>query len=155
MKEVLSIDFSSNQINYTPRDGDRIRFNPVSFQYQNSISLIGAVARPGHYQWHQGKHISDVLTSVRGDLLPQADLGYGLLVREVNVAGDIKVFQFDIAQAIVKAAEHDLELKANDKLFVFSRYQEKQAEETALANMALTEAQQEQQYKVKQWQKIK
>ncbi|URQ87976.1 SLBB domain-containing protein [Pseudoalteromonas sp. SCSIO 43088] len=151
MKEVLSVDFSGNQINYTPRDGDRIRFNPVSFQYQNSISLIGAVARPGHYQWHQGKHISDVLTSVRGDLLPQADLGYGLLVREVNVAGDIKVFQFDIAQAIVKAAEHDLELKANDKLFVFSRYQEKQAEETALANMALTEAQQEQQYKVKQW----
>ena len=151
MKEVLSIDFSSNQINYTPRDGDRIRFNPVSFQYQNSISLIGAVARPGHYQWHQGKHISDVLTSVRGDLLPQADLGYGLLVREVNVAGDIQVFQFDIAQAIVKAAEHDLELKANDKLFVFSRYQEKQAEESALANMALTEEQQQQQYKVKQW----
>ncbi|WP_156426494.1 SLBB domain-containing protein [Pseudoalteromonas shioyasakiensis] len=151
MKEVLSIDFSSNQINYTPRDGDRIRFNPVSFQYQNSISLIGAVARPGHYQWHQGKHISDVLTSVRGDLLPQADLGYGLLVREVNVAGDIQVFQFDIAQAIVKAAEHDLELKANDKLFVFSRYQDKQAEESALANMALTEEQQQQQYKVKQW----
>ena len=151
MKEVLSIDFSGNQINYTPRDGDRIRFNPVSFQYQNSISLIGAVARPGHYQWHQGKHISDVLTSVRGDLLPQADLGYGLLVREVNVAGDIQVFQFDIAQAIVKAAEHDLELKANDKLFVFSRYQEKQAEEAALANMALTEEQQQQQYKVKQW----
>ena len=151
MKEVLSVDFSGNQINYTPRDGDRIRFNPVSLQYQNSISLIGAVARPGHYQWHQGKHISDVLTSVRGDLLPQADLGYGLLVREVNVAGDIQVFQFDIAQAIVKAAEHDLELKANDKLFVFSRYQEKKAEETALANMALTEAQQEQQYKVKQW----
>ncbi|NIZ07477.1 SLBB domain-containing protein [Pseudoalteromonas sp. HF66] len=151
MKEVLSIDFSSNKINYTPRDGDRIRFNPVSFQYQNSISLIGAVARPGHYQWHQGKQISDVLTSVRGDLLPQADLGYGLLVREVNVAGDIQVFQFDIAQAIVKAAEHDLELKANDKLFVFSRYQEKQAEESALANMALTEEQQQQQYKVKQW----
>ena len=151
MKEVLSVDFSGNQINYIPRDGDRIRFNPVSFQYQNSISLIGAVARPGHYQWHLGKHISDVLTSVRGDLLPQADLGYGLLVREVNVAGDIQVFQFDIAQAIVKAAEHDLELKANDKLFVFSRYQEKEAEEIALANMALTEEQQEQQYKVKQW----
>jgi len=151
MKEVLSVDFSGNKINYIPRDGDRIRFNPVSFQYQNSISLIGAVARPGHYQWHQGKHISDVLTSVRGDLLPQADLGYGLLVREVNVAGDIQVFQFDIAQAIVKAAEHDLELKANDKLFVFSRYQEKEAEEIALANMALTEEQQQQQYKVKQW----
>jgi protein involved in polysaccharide export with SLBB domain len=53
MKEVLSVDFSGNQINYIPRDGDRIRFNPVSFQYQNSISLIGAVARPGHYLGQQ------------------------------------------------------------------------------------------------------
>tara|TARA_B100000315_G_scaffold256772_1_gene303569 strand:- start:14272 stop:16941 length:2670 start_codon:yes stop_codon:yes gene_type:complete len=151
MKEVLSVDFSGNQINYIPRDGDRIRFNPVSLQYQNSISLIGAVARPGHYQWYEGKHISDVLTSVRGDLLPQADLGYGLLVREINISGDIEVYQFDIAQAIVKAKQHDLELKANDKLFVFSRFQEKQAEEAALANMALTVEQQQQQVKVKQW----
>lgn len=151
MKEVLSVDFSTDQISYIPRDGDRIRFNPISLQYQNSVSLIGAVARPGHYQWHQGKRISDILTSVRGDLLPQADLGYGLLVREINIAGDIEVFQFDIAQAIVKAKEHDLELKANDKLFVFSRYQEKEVEEAALANMALTVEQQQQQIKVKQW----
>ena len=151
MKEVLSVDFSADQINYIPRDGDRIHFNPISLQYQNTVSLIGAVARPGHYQWHQGKHISDILTSVRGDLLPQADLGYGLLVREVNIAGDIEVHHFDIAQAIVKAQLHDLELQANDKLFVFSRYQEKEAEELALANMALSEEQQIQQQKVKQW----
>ena len=151
MKEVLSVDFSTDKISYIPRDGDRIRFNPISLQYQNSVSLIGAVARPGHYQWHQGKRISDIFTSVRGDLLPQADLGYGLLVREINVAGDIEVFQFDIAQAIVKAKGHDLELKANDKIFVFSRYQEKEAEEIALANMALSEEQQQQQFKVKQW----
>ncbi|MCF2848065.1 SLBB domain-containing protein [Pseudoalteromonas sp. PAST1] len=151
MKEVLSVDFSGNEIDYTPRDGDRVRFNPISLQYQNSISLIGAVVRPGHYQWHQGKRIADVLTSVRGDLLPQADLAYGLLIREVNISGDIEVHQFDIAQAIVKVPEHNLALKANDKLMVFSRYESRFDEDIALKNMALSEEQQIQQTKVKQW----
>lgn len=151
MKEVLSVDFTAQNVQYIPRDGDRIRFNPIGLQYQNSISVIGAVARPGHYQWHEGKRISDVFTSVRGDLLPQADLSYGLLIREINIAGDIEVHQFDVAQASVKAQKHDLLLQANDKILVFSRFEEKEAEELALANLALTQQQQEQQLKVKQW----
>lgn len=152
-KEILSVDFSKKSINYTPQDGDKVLFNPVSFQLQNSIKVIGAVARPGNYQWVQGKRISDILTSVRGDLLPQADLSYALLVREVNIAGDIEVYQFDIAQAIVKSKNHDLELKDNDKLLVFSRFEEQSAEQLALKNMALTQEQQEQQLKVEQWYK--
>ena len=150
-KEVLSVDFSKPQINYIPQDGDRIRFNSISAQYQNSISLIGAVARPGNYQWHQGKRISDVLKSVRGDLLPQADLSYGLVIREININGDIEAHQFDVAQAIIKNPENNLTLKANDKIIVFSRFEEKEAEKSALANMALSQEQQEQQLKAEQW----
>ncbi len=152
-KEVLSVDFSKPQINYIPQDGDRIRFNSVSSQYQNSISLIGAVARPGNYQWYQGKRISDVLKSVRGDLLPQADLSYGLVIREININGDIEAHQFDVAQAIIKNPENNLELKANDKIVVFSRFEEKEAENSALTNMALSQEQQEQQRKAEQWHK--
>ncbi|MEI8668040.1 SLBB domain-containing protein [Pseudoalteromonas sp. B131b] len=153
-KEVLSVDFSKPQINYIPQDGDRIRFNSVSSQYQNTISLIGAVVRPGNYQWYQGKRISDVLKSVRGDLLPQADLSYGLLIRETNINGDIEAHQFDIAQAIVKNTANNLQLKANDKIIVFSRFEEKEAELSALANMALSQEQQEQQTKAEQWHKF-
>ena len=153
-KEVLSVDFSKSQINYIPQDGDRIRFNSVSSQYQNSISLIGAVARPGNYQWHQGKRISDVLKSIRGDLLPQADLSYGLVIREINVNGDIEAHQFDVAQAIIKNPENNLQLKANDKIVIFSRFEEKEAEQSALANMALSQEQQEQQQKAEQWHKF-
>ena len=152
-KEVLSVDFSKPQINYIPQDGDRIRFNSVSSQYQNSISLIGAVARPGNYQWHQGKRISDVLKSVRGDLLPQADLSYGLVIREININGDIEAHQFDVAQAIIKNPENNLTLKANDKIIVFSRFEEKEAENSALTNMALSQEQQKQQLKAEQWHK--
>lgn len=135
-KEVLTVDFSANSINYIPQDGDRVRFNTISSQYKNSVNLIGAVVRPGSYQWHQGKRISDVLKSVRGDLLPQADLSYGLLVREINISGDIEVHQFDLALAIIKNSENDLALNANDKIIVFSEFEEKEAEKTATASSA-------------------
>jgi len=154
-KEILSVDFSKSNISYIPQDGDRVRFNSVSSQYQNSISLIGAVARPGNYQWYQGKRISDVLKSVRGDLLPQADLSYGLLIRETNINGDIEAHQFDVAQAIIKNADNNLALKANDKIIIFSRFEEKEIEKTALENMALSQEQQEQQLKAEQWYEFK
>ena len=154
-KEILSVDFSKSNINYIPQDGDRVRFNSVSSQYENSISLIGAVARPGNYQWYQGKRISDVLKSVRGDLLPQADLSYGLLIRETNINGDIEAHQFDVAQAIIKNADNNLALKANDKIIIFSRFEEKEIEKTALENMALSQEQQEQQLKAEQWHQFK
>ncbi|KAA1162042.1 polysaccharide biosynthesis protein [Pseudoalteromonas fuliginea] len=153
-KEVLSVDFSKSQINYIPQDGDRIRFNSISEQYKNSVSLIGAVARPGNYQWYQGKRISDVLKSVRGDLLPQADLSYGLVIREININGDIEVHQFDVAQAIIKNRLNDLELNSNDKIIIFSRFEEKEIEQSALANMALSQEQQKQQQKAEQWHKF-
>lgn len=150
-KEVLSVDFSKEQVNYIPKDGDRIRFSAIGEQYQTSISLIGAVVRPGNYQWYKGKRISDILGSVRGDLLPQADLDYALVVRETNVNGDIEIHQFDLANAITKNTENNLQLNPNDKIIVFSRFEEKTLEDIALANLALTKEQQEQQRKAELW----
>lgn len=150
-KEVLSVDFSKQQINYTPQDGDRIRFSAVGEQYQGSISLIGAVVRPGNYQWYKGKRIADILSSVRGDLLPQADLDYALVVREVNVNGDIEIHQFNLAKAITKNSDNNLQLNPNDKIIVFSRFEEKSLEDIALANLALTKEQQNQQRKAQLW----
>jgi len=150
-KEVLSVDFSKEQVNYIPQDGDRIRFSAIGEQYQTSISLIGAVVRPGNYQWYKGKRISDILGSVRGDLLPQADLDYALVVRETNVNGDIEIHQFDLAKAITKNTENNLQLNPNDKIIIFSRFEEKALEDIALANLALTKEQQDQQRKAELW----
>ncbi len=150
-KEVLSVDFSEGKVNYVPKDGDRIRFNSIGSQYKNSISLVGAVVRPGNYQWNEGNKVSDIITSVRGDLLPQADLNYAIVVREINLKGDIEVHQFDLAQAISKNSVHNLELNSHDKIIVFSRFEEKQLEKIALKNMALSQEQQEQQKKTEQW----
>lgn len=152
-KEVLTVDFSAKNINYTPQDGDRIRVNAISEQYQSSVSLIGAVVRPGNYQWYKGKRISDVLKSVRGDLLPQADLNYALLVREVNVSGNIQIHQFNLVDAISNNVQNNLQLNPHDKIIVFSRFEEETTEQKAIANMALTQEQQRQQTKAEQWYK--
>lgn len=151
-KEILSVDFSEKNINYTPQDGDHIRVNSINAQYNsNAISLIGAVARPGSYQWHKGKRIASVIQTIHGDLLPQADLSYGLVVREINIKGDIKTLQFDVAQAVIKNEANNLILEPNDKIIIFSRFEEKKAEKAELENMALSQEQQEQQQKVEQW----
>ena len=151
-KEILSVDFSEKNINYTPQDGDHIRVNSINAQYNsNAISLIGAVARPGSYQWHKGKRIASVIQTIHGDLLPQADLSYGLVVREINIKGDIKTLQFDVAQAVIKNEANNLILEPNDKIIIFSRFEEKKTEKAELENMALSQEQQEQQQKVEQW----
>ena len=83
--------------------------------------------------------ISDILGSVRGDLLPQADLDYALVVRETNVNGDIEIHQFDLAKAITKNTENNLQLSPNDKIIVFSRFEEKTLEELLLQEEVLTQ----------------
>ncbi|WP_350624571.1 hypothetical protein, partial [Pseudoalteromonas sp. 24-MNA-CIBAN-0067] len=74
-----------------------------------------------------------------------------LVVRETNVNGDIEIHQFDLAKAITKNTENNLQLNPNDKIIVFSRFEEKTLEDIALANLALTKEQQDQQRKAELW----
>ncbi|MFY8273980.1 SLBB domain-containing protein [Pseudoalteromonas sp. SSDWG2] len=150
-KQVLSFDFSKNASGYMPKDGDVITIDQSSATFNNAVTLIGAVTRPGEYAWHEGKRVSDIITSVRGALLPQADLTYALILREVDVFGNIDVLQFSLAEAAAGNTEQDMLLQPYDKIMVFSRYESKAAEQSALKQLALTEEEQQLQEKVKLW----
>ncbi|MEM0514226.1 SLBB domain-containing protein [Pseudoalteromonas sp. YIC-827] len=150
-KQVLSFDFSKGNSGYIPQDGDVIQIDESSSAYNNAVTLIGAVTRPGDYSWHKGKRVADMVESVRGALLPQADLTYALLLREVDVYGNIEVHQFNLAEAIAGNSAHNLSLQPRDKVIVFSRFESKTAEQNALKQLALTEAEQKLQQKVKLW----
>jgi len=153
LKKMISVDFTSKNQTYIPEDGDIIKFNPNSEQYENSVQLIGAVTRPGQYQWFQGQKVSDVIKSINGDLLIQADLNYALIVREKSIRGDIEFLQFDIVNALEGNGKEDLFLKEKDQLIVFSRYQLKEREMLALNNLALTKNQQLKRRNLKLWHK--
>ncbi|WP_338589256.1 SLBB domain-containing protein [Shewanella khirikhana] len=122
LKTLINLDLTSAKgLSVSAKAGDYIRVKSASAQFDNAITVVGAVVRPGKYQWAQGKRVSDILPSIWGDLEINADLDFGLVVREVNQFGDIEVLQFAPGHAIsTPASSENLQLAARDKIVIFS-----------------------------------
>ena len=144
---AISADFTSDDA-FLPKGGDIYTVQEVAEQVVDSVTLIGAVVRPGVYQWQPNLTIDKLLRNLKSDLLPQADYNYALIVREKSLLGDVEVIQFSLANAL---ENKDVQLSKNDEVYIFSRFEYKENEEQALANLALTEEQKFQQHKVKLW----
>nr|WP_211164377.1 SLBB domain-containing protein [Shewanella salipaludis] len=128
LKSIVSVDLTSAKgQNTQAKAGDYLRVKSASTQYESAITVLGAVVRPGKYQWYQGQKISDLLPSIWGDLSISADLDYGLIVREVSEYGDIEVHQFSPGKAISsQGSEEDLSLAARDIVIIFNFSDEEQ-----------------------------
>lgn len=124
--------------NIAVNDGDYITVPGVSPFVNNSVSLIGAVARPGKYQWRQGMKISDILVDPQRDLLEIADLTYVLVLSDKNANRDIEVLQTDLTKIISGSDEHDLLLKSNDRILVFSKKESEVLGDVQIDDMAFT-----------------
>jgi polysaccharide export outer membrane protein len=122
LKSIINLDLTTaKDKQLKAKAGDYIRVKNASSQFENSITLVGAVVRAGKYQWREGIKINDIIPSVWGDLAPTADLDYALVVRETNNRGDIEVIQFSIAEAIANGAmKENLLLAPRDKILVFN-----------------------------------
>ncbi|KID57928.1 polysaccharide biosynthesis protein [Pseudoalteromonas luteoviolacea] len=147
-KSVISVDFTLDKTAYTPQGGDYLKVKSVSSEVLDSVTLIGAVARPGYYEWKSDITFDQLVSNTKTDLLPQADLDYALIVREIAATNEIEVIQFSIVDAL---KTKNVLLNKNDEVFVFSRFNDLEKEEAALKNLALTETEQELQEKVKLW----
>jgi protein involved in polysaccharide export with SLBB domain len=42
-------------------DGDIVRIDPIISIYSNAVTLRGAVANPGRFQWHEGMRLSELM----------------------------------------------------------------------------------------------
>lgn len=122
LKSIINVDLKSAKgKSARAHAGDLVRVKGASNQFKDAITVIGAVVRPGKYQWYQGQKISDLLPSLWGDLASSADLDYGVVVRELNQYGDIEVYQFQPAKAINdKLVSQDLLLQARDRVILFN-----------------------------------
>ncbi|MEL7477456.1 MAG: SLBB domain-containing protein [Pseudomonadota bacterium] len=145
---AVSADFTSSINDYSPQAGDVLTVQTINDKIIDSVTLIGAVVRPGVYEWREGITVDKLFQNFKADLLPQADYKYALIVREKSTSGDIEIIQFSLSEAF---ARKNIKLNKNDEVYVFSRFQFKEAEEEALTNLALTEKQKLQQTKVKLW----
>ncbi|MCG7547233.1 SLBB domain-containing protein [Pseudoalteromonas sp. Of7M-16] len=145
---AVSADFSSEDSEFAPQGGDHYVVQSVNDEVVDSVTLIGAVVRPGLYEWQSGMTVDQLLSNLKSDLLPQADYSYALVVREKSILGDVEVIQFSLAEAL---KSKNMPLQKNDEIYIFSRFELRETEEQALANLALTEEQKIQQQKVKLW----
>lgn len=138
-RQMSTIDFSADLgLERELRGGDVITIGKVTDHLDESILLVGAVTRPGHYEWREGIRIGDILGSARHDLLEQADLSYGLIVRERGPRRDIVLHQFDVALAIDGDIDENQELYERDQVLIFSRYQTRHEEERNLSRLTLS-----------------
>lgn len=45
------------------KDGDMLRIFPISPRFENAVMLRGNVSQPGHFPWHEGMRVSDLIPS--------------------------------------------------------------------------------------------
>ncbi len=124
VREAIDINLSSKQsTSLRLSDGDELIVGSISDYVQSSIKISGAVIRDGLYKWKPGIRVSNLIKNLKTDLRVDADLGYSIIVREVNIQGEIKVLQFSLGGMILNPGNDQFDplLKANDELVVFSK----------------------------------
>lgn len=122
LRTVVNIDLTkASDLAKEVQAGDTVYVMKAAEMFEQSITVIGAVTRPGKYQWQTGQRITDIFPTIDSHLLHSADLNYSLVVREVDIARNIEILQFDLAKAISAPNSKDnLILEGNDKILVFS-----------------------------------
>lgn len=141
LRSILNIDLTSEkQLSAKVFGGDSIRVLKTSEMFEQSITLIGAIPRPGKYQWKTGQKITDLLPGVKSHVLLNADLNYSLVIREIDVARNIEIHQFSLAQAISNPNSTDnLFLLPGDKIIIFSSLSKLSEENISLDMLAFTQ----------------
>ena len=141
LRSIVNVDLTSQkQLAEKVLEGDYIRVMKTAEMFEQSITMIGAVTRPGKYQWQQGQRIRDLLPSIDSHLLINADLNYSLVVRETDFARNIEVLQLSLTKAITNENSADnLILLPSDKIIVFSRVEKISEEIITLDMLAFTQ----------------
>ncbi|WP_206484705.1 SLBB domain-containing protein [Thalassotalea sp. G2M2-11] len=121
------------------KGGDYVNVLKTSQIVENSVTVIGAVERPGKYQWYQGQRISDLIPNIHAYLSNDADLTYSLIVREKDIGRNIEVLQFNFFDAVSdKNSVDNIELKSRDKILVFSNQEIVSTDIDSLESLAFT-----------------
>ncbi len=140
LRSILNIDLSNKTaLSSAVKAGDYINVMKTTESFEESITIIGAVTRPGNYQWLPGQRITDVFPNIHAYILDDADLSYGLVVRERDNTRRIDILQFSLFNIMSDISSDDnLVLQPRDKILIFSNNEEIQSSLNTLGSLALT-----------------
>ncbi|REL34882.1 SLBB domain-containing protein [Thalassotalea euphylliae] len=141
IRTIVNVDLTQqSQLVRAVKGGDVLKVLKTSEQYDDSVTVIGAVTRPGKYQWKQGHKVSDLLPSIHAYMLDDADLNYSLIVREKDIGRNIEVLQFSLFKALSDVnSEDNLTLQPHDRILVFSINDRNATADDSLDLLAMTQ----------------
>ncbi len=142
LKIAISVDLTSeSDLQFPVNDGDEIFVPEIAKALTGNITVTGAVSRPGTYGWVEGTRLTDILGDARRDLLPDSDLGFGLIVRQKNELLDIEVIAIRLDEALRSpGSPADLVLAEFDEIIVFSLVTSDIASDTTESSAAILDA---------------
>ena len=120
-RTLIDLDAGKNVGLKTPvQDGDVLHIFSVLEKMENIVMLSGHVQRPGGYQWRPGMRITDLVSSIKIDLLPRPDLDYALVKRELKPDQRIELFSVRPGEALKNpASAENIQLEVRDELILF------------------------------------
>lgn len=124
VREVLTLALNTNAgLNTKAKSGDQVTVGKRSDELKNYVQVEGDVLHPGYYQWKSGTKISHIFSSVDTAFNSTADVHYAIVVREINPQRDVRVYQIDLANAIMAPSSKDnMLLNSRDRILVFNRF---------------------------------
>ncbi|PAW11007.1 OtnA protein [Vibrio sp. V1B] len=154
-RDVISLDFSiSSQRKVQAKDGDEVNVHKKSEELTRYVQIEGDVKHPGFVEWKSGLKVADLFRSVDTAFNSTADINYAVVVREINPQRDIKVFQLNLANAILSPSSSDnIALNSRDRVLVFNRFNNEDLDavvENEVVNKAKTLEQAQQQAELEQ-----
>lgn len=111
VKEVAFEDIS----NFLIQNGDKLKVHPITEEYQNRLSIGGAVYQPGTYEFKEGMTAYDLLNRANG-VRKEASLDRGLIFRTLNRV-DYQTINFSVKDLIEE--RNNIPLKDNDSIHIF------------------------------------
>ena len=120
-RRVLSLDVGNKEeAAMLVRAGDVVFVPRVLPQFEETITLVGHVHRPGPYQWRTGMRLSDLISSELA-LQPGADSGYVLVRREDAKTRRVSAISANLNDALANPNSPDnIPLQARDTVHVFN-----------------------------------
>jgi protein involved in polysaccharide export with SLBB domain len=121
-REVRSVN-SENFKEFLLQNGDLVKVDSIMNRFSNRVSIEGAVFHPGDYEYTSGMQLSDLIKKADG-LREDAFLSRGTIKRLKNDYS-LESASFDL-KAVLNGS-YDLELKREDKVFINSIFQMREA----------------------------
>jgi len=120
------IDLNNRELGKSPgfhmQDADLVRIFSVVDIDRNAVHLAGNVRRPGKFEYKPGMRVRDLIGGM-DNLLDETSLDYALIKRVKLPERSTMLVPFSLHRLFMeKDAAADIELKPEDRVFVFSRW---------------------------------